>query len=553
MSILTFTYTFTAGTTAQSSQVNANFTSVATVVNGNLDNSNLSASAGIVATKLNLTSEFMNLRTTNNRGFSGGVTGDTVPRIALNSRGTLDFGAGSASAMDISLKRESATILAVRDLADSAYSAFKCSALTLSSTLTMAAEGTSLQSTNNRCFSAGVTGDTVPRVTLNSRGSVDFGPGSASATDMALTREDANTLAVRNVADNAYKNLKCAVITPSTVIAPTVGGTGLGTYTTGDFLYASATDTLSKLGIGSNGQFLSIVAGLPAWANGSSTAGTQNGRLTLTSALAVTVADVLTATSVYFTPFRGHQIALYNGSSWDMCTFAEITISLSGLTSALPYDIFIYDSNADLVADAGEAVAWTNTTTRATAIAYQNGIPCKTGALARRYVGTVLMSATGQSEDSTKHRGVWNCNNRVLRHLYARDTTDSWTYNSSTFRPFNNSTTLGVGKVSWVTGLAEDLVRFQALGQVLGTEGVSSAVGVGIDSTSASSAILCGPLSTYVFAGYNQSIQAFYSGYVAVGSHSAYPLEQAASSTSTFYGDNGGSVMSTGLLGEVWA
>lgn len=136
MSILTFTYTFTAGTTAQSSQVNANFTSVATVVNGNLDNSNLSASAGIVATKLNLTSEFMNLRTTNNRGFSGGVTGDTVPRIAMNSRGTLDFGAGAASAMDISLKRESATILAARDLADSAYVDFKAAALTLSSTST---------------------------------------------------------------------------------------------------------------------------------------------------------------------------------------------------------------------------------------------------------------------------------------------------------------------------------------------------------------------------------------------------------------------------------
>lgn len=135
MSILTFTYTFTAGTTAQSSQVNANFTSVATVVNGNLDNTNLSASAGIVATKLNLTSEFMNLRATNNRGFSGGVTGDTVPRVALNSRGSLDFGPGSATAQDIALTRESSTVLAVRNQADGAYLDFKAQAITLSSTL----------------------------------------------------------------------------------------------------------------------------------------------------------------------------------------------------------------------------------------------------------------------------------------------------------------------------------------------------------------------------------------------------------------------------------
>lgn len=48
--------------------------------------------------------------------------------------------------------------------------------------------------------------------------------------------------------------------------ATTQGGTGLTSYTLGDILYASATNVLSKLGIGSNGQFLKIVAGIPAWA-----------------------------------------------------------------------------------------------------------------------------------------------------------------------------------------------------------------------------------------------------------------------------------------------
>jgi hypothetical protein len=43
------------------------------------------------------------------------------------------------------------------------------------------------------------------------------------------------------------------------------GGTNITTYTTGDTLYASASNTLSKLAIGTAGQILSIVAGVPAW------------------------------------------------------------------------------------------------------------------------------------------------------------------------------------------------------------------------------------------------------------------------------------------------
>lgn len=44
------------------------------------------------------------------------------------------------------------------------------------------------------------------------------------------------------------------------------GGTGQSTYTTGDILYASATNTLSKLTVGSSGQVLKVSGGVPAWA-----------------------------------------------------------------------------------------------------------------------------------------------------------------------------------------------------------------------------------------------------------------------------------------------
>jgi len=49
-------------------------------------------------------------------------------------------------------------------------------------------------------------------------------------------------------------------------IAATVGGTGQTTYTTGDILYASASNTLTKLSVGSNGQVLTVSSGVPTWA-----------------------------------------------------------------------------------------------------------------------------------------------------------------------------------------------------------------------------------------------------------------------------------------------
>lgn len=48
-------------------------------------------------------------------------------------------------------------------------------------------------------------------------------------------------------------------------LATTNGGTGLTTYTSGDIIYASATNTLAKLAKGTNGQALVLSSGLPAW------------------------------------------------------------------------------------------------------------------------------------------------------------------------------------------------------------------------------------------------------------------------------------------------
>jgi hypothetical protein len=55
------------------------------------------------------------------------------------------------------------------------------------------------------------------------------------------------------------------VVTLAGTLAQVNGGTGFSTYTTGDTVYASASNTLSKLAIGSTGQILRVVGGVPAW------------------------------------------------------------------------------------------------------------------------------------------------------------------------------------------------------------------------------------------------------------------------------------------------
>ena len=144
------------------------------------------------------------------------------------------------------------------------------------------------------------------------------------------------------------------------------------------------------------------------------------GRLTLESGVAVSTSNQTAKTTLYFTPYNGNQIALYNGSAWIMRSFTETSLSLSGYTADTNYDIWAYD-NAGTLALA--STAWTNATTRATALALQNGVYVKSGDATRRYLGTIRTTATaGQSEDSASKRFVWNYYNRIQTQNNTRDT-----------------------------------------------------------------------------------------------------------------------------------
>ncbi len=176
-----------------------------------------------------------------------------------------------------------------------------------------------------------------------------------------------------------------------------------------------------------------------------------DGRITATSGNAVTTADVAGTANVYYTPYKGNRIALYDGSStWNTRSFSEITVSLSGATADKPYDIFAYD-NAGVVTI--EKLIWTNTTTRATALTTQDGVLVKNGVTTRRYLGTIYINASGgQTDDTTEKRYIWNYYHRQFRALRRVESTGTWTYTTATWRQANGA---AANQVDVVIGVAE--------------------------------------------------------------------------------------------------
>jgi hypothetical protein len=113
----------------------------------------------------------------------------------------------------------------------------------------------------------------------------------------------------------------------------TAGGTGQTTYTTGDIIYASATNTISKLTIGSTNQVLTVVAGVPAWAAStggvtSFSAGTTGFTPSTGTTGAITLAGTLGVanggTGLTSTPTNG-QIDIGNGTNFTRATITAGT------------------------------------------------------------------------------------------------------------------------------------------------------------------------------------------------------------------------------------
>lgn len=210
----------------------------------------------------------------------------------------------------------------------------------------------------------------------------------------------------------------------------------------------------------------------------SSLSSINNGRLTLQPNDPIYMSDV-SGSNLYYTPYLGNNISLYNTSNqlWENKTFSQISLNLSGMTSNTNYDIFIYDNNGVLTL---ERVAWTNNTSRAINIVYQNGVFVKSGDLTKRYVGSIRSTSSTTTEDSVSRRLVYNYNNQINKLLNVSDNI-SHTYTTGAVRPYRNITTVGATRAEFICGINHiiDIV----CDSNFATETASSSVGVSLDST----------------------------------------------------------------------
>ena len=135
-------------------------------------------------------------------------------------------------------------------------------------------------------------------------------------------------------------------------------------------------------------------------------------RLSLTTGNPNNSADSASVSTLYYTPYHGDAIQLYNGSAWKIYNLTELSLSLT-LTSGKNYDIFINYNSGTPVMVLGSA--WTSDTARADELAYQNGRLVKSGTPAYLYVGTIRANGTNTTIDSEIYRYVYNHYNRLKK------------------------------------------------------------------------------------------------------------------------------------------
>lgn len=309
------------------------------------------------------------------------------------------------------------------------------------------------------------------------------------------------------------------------------------------------------------------------------------GRLTLTSGTPVQAVDNSTATAIYYTPFRGLYVPLWNGVATVMVSIgAELSLALDSNAAHTGYhqsgknfDLFVVDDAGTIRLVSGPA--WTNDTTRATALELKNGFYVNAAAMTTRYdatattlavaqdlglyVGTFRASADGQTAwvvtPAAAAGGtecklfLWNTYHRRRVMAMSKDSTNTWTWNTASWHSADTSATW---RVTAVYGLNEDAVRatFQLFCDTGNANGVMAAVG--LDSTTAFSGYPGSQArSESATGGPDGSARGEYLGLPGIGSHFFQALEWGLGAASgTIMGDNNAPTqIQSALAYEGWA
>lgn len=202
-----------------------------------------------------------------------------------------------------------------------------------------------------------------------------------------------------------------------TMVTPSVDGGGL-TWNTIYYIRAVDSDTVSFH---------------PTFAD----ADANTNKVNLTASITAIILPLgVTSKTLYFTPYLGNLVSLYDATRWQSYSFSEVSLSISALTANKNYDIFLYDNAGTLTLEL--SAAWTSDTVRADALATQDGVDVKSGAATRRWLGTLRAFAAAEVEDSCRKRFLWNAYHRVPRNLFRTDI-GNWTYTTAAYRQANGN------------------------------------------------------------------------------------------------------------------
>lgn len=288
------------------------------------------------------------------------------------------------------------------------------------------------------------------------------------------------------------------------------------------------------------------------------------GRLTLTTAVPVLVADVSGATTVYYSPYNGAAIMLYDGTDWRAYSFAELSQTLADATkspsaagASKVYDMFVWLDGTTVRCTRGPSwdtgggsATARGTGAGSTALTRVNGVLVNSVAISNGpgaslgvYVGTIATDASTQlnmqfipaaAAGGTANRlDVWNAYNRVQVAALSRDSTNTWTYDTATWRSANNNV---ANRVTFVRGLNEDPASGDYHVYSLSTSGSHNYNGVGLDVTNAFSAG-CLPGSNGDVANVRVKMVATYDFMAGLGQHFVQAVEIGGGATGTWSGD----------------
>ncbi len=207
------------------------------------------------------------------------------------------------------------------------------------------------------------------------------------------------------------------------------------------------------------------------------------------------------------------------------------------------YDVFAYWDGAAVKL---EALVWTNTTGRATALTLTEGMYVKATDPTRLYLGTCLAFLGSNIKDKPEERGLWNFFNRVPKSLLVVDGSINWTYNvPSTWRSPNGTDKM----VRCVIGLAGETPWFQVIVAAKADASLYAQVGIGDNHNDANDADLVASTGN---TGNRFTISAVLNHELAIGSHAIYWIESTiGSGTVTFYGIAATALSQSGLTGRV--